>query len=333
MAPYFVSRVLSDGLITLMVAVTGGHIVRQGFATWDGRWYTAIARSGYPPYVAHVRQTAWAFFPMLPAAIRVVAALGVPILLGGFVVSHVAFFVALTGMHRLVAGRFSARATNLAVWLVALFPAAIVFSMAYPSAIFLAASVWAFVFVADGHDLSAGTAAVVATLARPNGIVLAIALAFAVGFRSRRLLRVCGPPVLALIGWMAYNALMTGDALTFFWAKHGWREATLADLFARGSTATMIHLSLAGVAVLALVTARRAIPRSWSLFTALYLAPSLVLGIVGLGRYANECFPPFAAGGEILARRDRRFTTSVFVMCVVGQVLFAYWVIALRHIP
>ena len=50
-----------------------------------------------------------------------------------------------------------ARATTCAIWLVALFPSAFVFSMVYPSAIFLAASVWAFVFLADGHD---GAAAV-----------------------------------------------------------------------------------------------------------------------------------------------------------------------------
>ena len=37
-------------------------------------------------------------------------------------------------------------------------------------------------------------------------------------------------------------------------------------------------------------------------FTVLYLLPSLGLGMVGLGRYLNECFPPFVAAGMLLDR-------------------------------
>ena len=36
--------------------------------------------------------------------------------------------------------------------------------MIYPSAIFFAASVWAFTLVEEGHDLAGGTAAAVAAL-------------------------------------------------------------------------------------------------------------------------------------------------------------------------
>ena len=194
MRPFVVSRLLSGGLIVVMTAVAGHHLARQGFARWDGRWYLAIARHGYPSALPHGRQSVWAFFPLFPTAIRLVATLGVPLQVAGILVTHGAFFIALVGLQRLLAPRFSTPATTWAVWLVALFPSAFVFSMLYPSAIFLAASVWAFVFLDEGHDGVAAAFAVVATLARPNGVVLAIALAYAVGLNARRLLRVCAPP-------------------------------------------------------------------------------------------------------------------------------------------
>jgi hypothetical protein len=193
--------------------------------------------------------------------------------------------------------------------------------------------VWAFVFLADGHDGAAAATAVMATLARPNGIVLAIALACAIGVNARRLLRVCVPAVVALVGWMAYNLDRTGDALAFFHAKRAWSELTLLGLFDRDRIAGTVHLALAGAAVAVLIGARDRIPRPWSILTVLYLVPSLALGIIGLGRYAGECFPPFAAGGELLARSRRPVRIVTLAVVVSAQVLFAYWVIARRHVP
>ncbi len=94
----------------------------------------------------------------------------------------------------------------LAVWSLALFPAAFVFSLLYPSAIFLAASVWAFLLVEDRHDGWAGIVVAVAVLTRPNGIVLAVALGIGlVVIRRawRRALVVCGPAVVAVGIWCA----------------------------------------------------------------------------------------------------------------------------------
>jgi hypothetical protein len=331
--PFVASRVLSGALIVAMATVAGHRVARQGFARWDGRWYLAIARHGYPAVIPHGRQSVWAFFPLFPALMRLVGTLGVPLQLAGVLITHVAFLLALVGLHRLMSRSFSARATTCAVWIVALFPTAFVFSMLYPSAIFLAASVWGFVFLSDRHDLSAAAAAVVATLGRPNGIVLVIALACAIGMNARRLVRVCTPAVGALLAWMVYNLARTGDALAFFHAKHAWRELTLVGLLTRNRIAGTVHLLLAGAAVAAIVAVRDRIPRSWWMLTALYLLPSLALGIIGMGRYAGECFPPFAAGGELLARSRRPARVAVFAVLVVAQVLFAYWVIARRHVP
>jgi hypothetical protein len=52
--------------------------------------------------------------------------------------------------------------------------------------------------------------------------------------------------------------------------------------------------------------------------------PSFQLGMVGVGRYANECFPPFVGAGQILERWPRRTQYAVLAASTVGLVLFAF---------
>jgi hypothetical protein len=68
-------------------------------------------------------------------------------------------------------------------------------------------------------------------------------------------------------------------------------------------------------------------------FTVLYLLPSLALGMVGLGRYANETFPPFVATGQLLYRLRPWVRWLVFAAFVVGQAVCAWWVIHQNYVP
>src|SRR4051812_42283457 len=76
LVPFVVSRVVSDGLVALMVVVSGRRIISQGFAIYDGRWYLAIARAGYPSLVGHHGQSTWAFSPLYPATVHIVELTG-----------------------------------------------------------------------------------------------------------------------------------------------------------------------------------------------------------------------------------------------------------------
>ena len=228
LAPFFVSRALSDAFLVAIAMLRNPSNPLSGFTSWDGRWYQAIALHGYvvPPHTHH-HQTPWPFFPLLPEVFHAASSLGIPLAYAGIALNHVAFLLALIGIHR-VASRYAAPSTvRLAVWLAALGPLSFVFSMLYPSAIFLAASVWAFVLVEERRDLAAGCAAAIAALSRPNGVVVVLALIIAVGFVFRRVVAVTLPVVVALAGWVWYNALRTGDPLRFFDAKRAWHEVTI----------------------------------------------------------------------------------------------------------
>ena len=102
----------------------------------------------------------------------------------------------------------------------------------------------------------------------------------------------------------------------------------LGSLLERPVPNATFHLGLAGFAIVVVYVARRAIPEAWSWFTVLYLAPSLLLGIVGMGRYATEAFPPGIAAGTLLARHRRRTIALILGVMVVAQALCVSWFIA-----
>jgi Gpi18-like mannosyltransferase len=177
-APWLVSRVVST--VVLLAAVNdparGSRFV-QVATRWDGAFYFDIARNGYGP--VSVPFPKWPFFPLLPWLIRSLSEVADD-KAAIFVVNQLLFLVALAGVWRIATRHGGPTVARLAVWALALFPASFVFSMTYPSAIFLAASVWAFVLVEDEHDLAAGVVAAGAALVRPNGLVVAVALVVAV---------------------------------------------------------------------------------------------------------------------------------------------------------
>src|SRR5829696_6137017 len=177
-APWLLSRVVS--IVVLLAAVNDpsrGSRFEQVATRWDGACYLDIARNGYGP--VDIPFPKWPFFPLLPGLIRAFSEVADD-KTAIFVVNQLLFLVALAGVHRIASRHGGVTVARLATWSLALFPASFVFSMTYPSAIFLAASVWAFALAEDDHDLAAGLVAVGAALVRPNGAVLVIALIVAV---------------------------------------------------------------------------------------------------------------------------------------------------------
>jgi hypothetical protein len=320
--PWVVSRVLSVVVFLAAVNPPAGTSRFSRFATaYDGGFYFFIADHGYGSLA--MTQPRWAFFPGLPVVIHALDALLDP-QVGLFVLNQLAFFVALAGVYVLAHRHSSPRAAMLAVWALAIFPAAFVFSLSYPSSLFLAATVWAFVLVEDRHDLSAGVLAAGATLLRPNGLVVVVALVVAVAPARRRLALVVAPAVVAFVGWCWYCYDQTGDAFAFLTAKSGWKEITVVGLFTEpGKGSALVHALLAAVAITAVVLRRSHLPRAWLVFTVLYLVPSFALGIIGLGRYANECFPAFVAAGQILAGWRPRVAYAALVASAAGLAVMA----------
>ena len=338
---FLLSRAIS--LVSLIVAgsLWEGRPTVGSLSTFDGNWYADIASLGYGRApVAHV-QTRWPFFPLLPAVGHVGVWLGISPRLVMVVASHLAFAAALVGIYKLVVTRLGASTARRAVWVTALFPAAFVFSMAYPDSLFLAASVWSFVFLAERRWLATGLLATAAAFSRPNGGLVVVALVVALvaqrdATRRGALAGVVTPPVLAIGAWIAWTHARTGDAFAFLSAKGAWQEVRLVDLIPKPPLHTLPHLACAALAIACLVVERHRLPIAWLTLSVVWLGPPLVLGVVGLGRYTNACFPAMAAVASSIDRIPPRLARAVHaapIVAIVGLITFAVLVARLRFVP
>jgi hypothetical protein len=335
-AAFVVSRAVALAALLIGGSADQGRLSTIGLTSWDGQWYLNIVRSGYgPPPVARA-WTRWPFFPLLPGIVRAFELTGVPPRWGLVGVANGAFAIALAGVWRLAGQRCSRRVAVIAVWTVAAAPFASVLSMGYPSSLFLAASTWAFVLLNERRYLAAGATAAVATMARPNGVVVLIGLAVALTWRAahatdRRTRRrtaqlvalVCGPGLVALAAWCLELWRWTGSPLVFWSAKQGWNELTMVGLTHSWPPDAIPHLVVAAVAIALILVASDRLEPAWVAFAAAYLLPSFGFGIVGLGRYSGECFPAALACGIALERVRPVVLRAVVGGSAVAMAVFA----------
>jgi hypothetical protein len=178
---------------------------------WDYNLYRLVADFGYP---AHRVGQEYAFFPLWPLLLRWVghhwdatAALGV-----AWASSLAAFFGIASGPP---AARLRS-ALALACW-----PGSFALAIAYPDALALAAGVWAAALAIRGRPLAAGVLGAVAAFARPNGVLIALPLAW-IGRRRPAGWIGAGLPVAAAATVEGYYWARSDHARAFFDAQKLW---------------------------------------------------------------------------------------------------------------
>jgi hypothetical protein len=163
-------------------------------ARWDAAWLLSIARDGYGTLGSASASARAAFFPLYPLLVRALGELGLPLVLGGLVISLGAFAAALYGLHRLTAleqafrRRAPETAARTAVYLAAFFPTAVFFSAVYTESLYLALSVGVFWAARHGRWAVVGGLGALAAATRNTGVLLLIpaALLYLYGPRTDR---------------------------------------------------------------------------------------------------------------------------------------------------
>lgn len=312
-------------LIALVVGMTrSGESWFSPLLHWDYVWYSEVSAHGFG-VVRDQGQTGWPFFPLLPALLWLGRGLGLPAGLVGIVVVDLAFFGALWAIHVLTRRHYSARSADLATWGLALFPSSVAFTMVYADALALAATAWAFVAAERRHDERAGLLGAVATLARPNGLVGAVALAGSVGgpSRGRRVVRILVPSLGVFTAWLAVQWVATGDPLRFLHAKLAWDEVNVveavADVRAHVQWPELVLVTI-GAAIIMWCWRHRGLPRGWLVLYVLSLLPSMVTGMTGLARYSAACFVPAVCCGVALERMPKVARAVWFVVSLAGLI-------------
>ena len=205
-------------LVALLLAVLGGRSLADMVDQWDVEHFTNLAANGY---LGRDDGTLMAFFPGLPALLRLGLELGIPIYLSGVLIAAVCSYLAAAALARL-GGPVAAVA-----WLFA--PTAVFTLVPYTEALFCAAAFWAWERARAHHWATAALLAGAACTVRVSGLflvgalaVLALTTAGRWADRARRLLWL-GIPAAVLVGFALYLYALTGSWTAWYTAQStGW---------------------------------------------------------------------------------------------------------------
>ncbi len=311
---------------------------------WDACWYAKIATFGYEQGT-----DATAFFPGFPLLARGFAGLfSGDVALSGMLVNLVASVVGLAGLHRLVSRDLGVRIADRTVLYLSIFPAALFLYAPFSEALFLAATVWAFVGARERRWWLAAAAALVAGLTRTQGVLLVLPLAWEAvrAWRAGELTPAGSDPegrslledriasllaVVAPVAGFAAFAWYTSSVvgLGLFDAQDAWGgrdfhapwETVIAaiDWALAGKFNPGIELLNAAALVLFAVVAILAVRRLPLSYTLYAIASILLIAVrlqptplTSTTRLLLVIFPVFAALG--IAGRNRRFDL-VWTVC------------------
>lgn len=330
------------------------------FAAWDSGWYFDIARRGY--HWNADGQSSVAFFPLYPLLIRAVAwpfGGGEQALwLSAIAVSLGAYSVALVMLHRfterLTESRETARRTVL---YLAIFPFALFFTRVYAESVFLLTSLLAVSSAYDRRWWRAGAWGALATLARPNGMLIAVPLVLlALRDRPRPMVLASRatalmPIGLALAGFCAFVYSLSGDPLAWLSAQNQWGYSLghppwqlllslLGRILKHGVHDYFFLSPLApfrlfhGIAALIFLALTPAVFKRYGVALGSYVLISLLVPLTGnalegLGRYAAVLFPVFMLMGDV---RSQRVHEAVLITSALLRALFVILFVTLRPI-
>jgi mannosyltransferase PIG-V len=308
-------------------------------ARWDGGWYLGIARDGYGH--ADGTQTDLAFFPLYPALMRAIGALGGSsddaYLAAGVLVSNVALLIAAILLARLVAADHDATVAAAAIALLLVFPTTVIFSAVYAESLFLLCAVAALYFARTGRPVAAAIAGGLAALARPFGVLVSVPLALEFAGQRRRDL---GPivavalPIGAFLAWMAVLWRMTGDPLAFFSAQaaYGRRAAVplraFTDLFDPTAYGNPLFIvGFGGLVAILVALSWRSLRTSLAVYGTVFLLAAVSSGtLTSLLRYALAIFPAFIVLATVRSPWIRRiYLVAASATAVLFSAMFALW--------
>jgi len=145
---------------------------------FDTLWYLRIAEHGYD------RPMAVIFYPLYPAAIRLLSAL-MPAMAAALLVSTTAAFFSFWGLLRLTGSGLSEVGRLRMLLLVCVWPTSFVLFAGYADSCTLALVVWAVIFGREARWEAATACGLLAGVARPTGVLVFVPLAL-MALRSRR---------------------------------------------------------------------------------------------------------------------------------------------------
>lgn len=334
-------------------------------ARWDTGWYLGVAIDGYSWHPSRAtQQQNIAFFPVYPMLMRYGSLLlGREVMWTGVLISWLSFFGAMVYLFRFARSRLGDDVAVCGITLLACYPFAIFFSVAYTEALFLLTIVAACYHFERDQLWQAGIWGLVAGLTRPNGCLLSVVLGLLairplwVGGSWRptwpppmgwprladRLAAAAAPGVGMLI-FSTYIFFLTGNPLQWAIQNAAWGRVyrglddlvsqqanTIGEhgLYQYAATRTIDALQLVAVLfVLAtVVPVYRRLGLPYAALILVNLGPPLMMGgLLSMGRVTSVLFPTFLWLAAAVGPGQRYVWVAGFAMLqALCAILFFTW--------
>ena len=322
------------------------------WARWDSGWYFGIVRDGYAPAAGGGLHTEFAFFPLYPYVVKLLA-LPFPermqttqrLLILGLLASQAFTLGALLLLHRLVASWGDRETARRAVLYVLLFPTGFFLFCFYTESAFLFLSLAAFYAASRGRWWLAGLAGALLALTRPPGVLIAAPLLWlylgSVGWRPARV----RPNVLwlllvpaGLLAYLYYAYTQTGDFLAPVHAQAAWGKSfampwttILSPKYGSRFVTTVEQVLSVAFLALSVFCLFRLPSAAYGIYALMLVLPPLTTGtLLSTSRYYVVVFPAFV-GLALLGRHaalDRLLVLTLFALQAAFMVMWArlYWV-------
>lgn len=321
---------------------------------WDCGWYRTIVEHGYdaaPVEYFRPGGANWAFFPLYPLIVALVARAGLPILLAGFIVSSACIVTACLAARPLLRDE---RAWNLWAFSLLAGPFSMLFSTLYTESLFILLIVLSLRALLRRHYLQAGLWAALLSATRVTGVLMTLAiLVSAIADHRRAGIRWRAMPLallrrgdlvlalflapLGLFAYMAYMAALNGDGLAFLHIQRAWgRDLTNPFLVLWQAVTQPFPLTPEGMVILTwgvsaicglllgtimLVTRREAAGS----FTALAILASLSTSVTSMIRFSAGLAPLGMVIAETLSRWRWLYWLSFPLSFLIGMLVTLGW--------
>ena len=318
-----------------IVKVNSGFNWLYLFSNWDTGNYVGIAVNWYPTSLSPL----WAFFPLYPATIRVVSLFDTRPLLSAFLISTGCGVVSVAMFQNLVEMYMPKSRGFVTTILYFLFPPVLVFSsVSYSEELFLMFTLLTWILHKKSMNGWASLSACLCTLTRVTGILIILPILFDnLRMKQFRVLRYLTLPIAALLGWLWYGYVMTGDFFVPLTVTHYWidQNALLiqsalvrlltGDLSALPSLSSYARLGVEAVIYIGIIVffAFRSyrIDRALAFYSFASIFSIICLGFVtaylSFPRLLSFVFPI----GLSMYSRNRLLVATVVALCVLVDLI------------
>ncbi len=164
--------ILATYALPLKLRFTPQDVFKQGFpyllwiwGNFDGDHYMQIARTGYN--VAELP-----FFPLHPSTLKIMHSVGIPYLIGGIILCHIAFFTAIYFMYQLLKIDRKQSLYYIMLIIILSFPTSYSYGAVYNDSLFLCMATITLYLGRKKQWILASIFGMLATYSRLNGLAL-----------------------------------------------------------------------------------------------------------------------------------------------------------------